>query len=176
LKVPYRKIEFVEYAALLQKDRGAELGASAYLVDRQTFWAVGGWSPGIFHLDLQDLSTKLGYSGKMILICSPFTSFYRIHSGNSIQSVAPFLRMAHCLLNKERAGLYPGGRERRFERYAWFGGLVIFWTKRAWRAGLRKEAFRLAASGWLMMLAAVSRRSMSRLRGRRPVESLRLQT
>src|SRR5581483_7387442 len=122
-------VEFVQYDALLRKDRPAGLSASTYVVDRETFWTVGGWSPDIFHLDLQDLSTKLGYSGKMILICSPATAYYRLHSANSILTVPPFLRMAHRLLDKERMGMYPGGREHRFERYAWFGGLVVFWIK-----------------------------------------------
>lgn len=170
-----QNVQFVEYEAFLRKDRPAGLSASTYVVDRQAFWNVGGWSPGIFHLDLQDLSTKLAYSGHMILICAPSTALYRIHSANSIHSVAPFLRMVHFLLGKEKAGLYPGGREHLFERYAWFGGLAVFWIKRAARAGLYTDALYLGASGWLMILAAICRRSMSWLRGRRPVESLSLQ-
>jgi glycosyltransferase involved in cell wall biosynthesis len=171
-----QQIDFVQYDALLKKDRSAGLSASTYLVDREVFWAAGGWSPGIFHLDCQDLSTKLGYSGRTILICSPPTVMYRVHSGNSIHSVSPFLRMAHCLMDKERAGMYPGGRERLFERYAWFGGLISFWIKRALRAGLHREALGLAASGWLMMLAAISRRAITRLGNRRRVESLQYQS
>ncbi len=171
-----RKIEFVRYDALLRKDRPAGLSASTYVVSREAFWAAGGWSPEIFHLDLQDLSTKLGYSGKMVLICSPATAYYRIHSANSILEVAPFLGMLHRLLDKERSGVYPGGRKHRFQRHAWFGGLVIFWMKRAVRAGLRKEAFRLFAVGWPMVLAAIWRRSISLFRGRRPIESVPLRS
>ncbi len=169
-----RQIEFARYETFLRKDRPAGLSASTYVVDRHSFWAAGGWSPGIFHLDLQDLSTKLGYSGCMILICSPATAYYRIHSGNSILSVAPFVQMAHRLLEKERAGMYPGGREHRFERYAWLGGLMVFWTKRALRARLYRDAFRLLTAGLPMVLAAIYRRLISRMGNRRPLERSQL--
>lgn len=167
-----RKIEFIEYPVLMLKDRGVGLSASAFIVDRQAFQEVGGWTPGIFHLDLQDISMKLGFSGRMILICLPPTVFYRIHSGNSIHSVPPFLLMAHQLMAKERAGQYPGGPEHRVERYAWLGGMLFFWIKRAWRVGLHKEALKLAACGWTMIAAGVVRRCAVRIRGRRPIETI----
>jgi GT2 family glycosyltransferase len=166
------KIEFVEYKTFLVKDRAVGLSASAFVVDRQTFHDVGGWSPGIFHLDCQDLCTKLGVSGPMILICSPLMTLYRIHASNSIHNVAPFLRMAKRMMDKERAGEYPGGREHRFQRYAWFGGLWVFWTKRAMRAGLYTDGLKLAASGWLMILAAIARRSAAWTKGLRPIETI----
>jgi len=107
-----RKVEFVEYQAPMLKDRPVGLSASAFIVDRQAFEDVDGWTPGIFHNDLQDIITKLGYSGVMILIWSPATVFYRVHAENSIHNVPPFLRMVHHLMDKERAGQYPGGPEQ----------------------------------------------------------------
>jgi glycosyltransferase involved in cell wall biosynthesis len=167
-------VEFIEYSTLMLKDRSVGLSASSYVVTRQAFNDVGGWSPGIFHLDLQDLSTKLGYSGPLVLVCSPQTAFYRIHSANTILRVPPFLDALHQLLAKERSGQYPGGRRHRFQRYAWFGGLVMFWVRRARRAGLYKEAFQLTACAWPMILASVIRRSIVRIKRRRPIETLAL--
>lgn len=169
-----REIEMIEYGSYLIKDRPIGLSASSIVVNRQAFQDVGGWSQGIFHLDCQDLCAKLGTFGPMVLICSPPVTFYRIHSGNSIHNVAPFLRMARRLMEKERSGAYPGGAERRFERYASLGGLLVFWVKRAMRAGLYQEAWKLAASGWTMMFAAVARRSITMMRKRRPIEVLEL--
>jgi glycosyltransferase involved in cell wall biosynthesis len=166
------EIEFVGYRNLMAKDRPIDLSASSFVVDRQIFLEAGGWSPGIFHLDLVDISTKLGYSGHAVIICSPPTVFYRVHAGNSIHTVPPFLRMGHRLMDKERAGEYPGGREHRFERYARLGGVVFFWTKRALRAGLYKDALRLAVSGRSMILAAIVCRSLAWIKGRRPVETV----
>jgi hypothetical protein len=117
-----------------------------------------------------DLAAKLGYSGNSILVCSPFTVLYRIHVANTVHFVPPFLPMAHLMMNKERAGQYPGGRRKRFERYAYLGGMIFFWTRRALRAGLYGAALQLAVRGWSMILAAIVRRSIVRLRGRRPVE------
>ena len=168
--VPH-KIQFVEYKAFLRKDRGAGLSASAYIVDRQAFWDVGGWSDGIFQLDLQDLSTKLGFM-PMVLICSPTTVFYRIHKGNSIHTVPPFVKNLHRLLGKERAGEYPGGQEHRLDRRAWFGGLIVFWIMRTVRAGLYKDALQLMLNGWAMVLAAVVRRATAIVRGRRMIETM----
>src|SRR5207344_1027661 len=111
-------IEAVTYDVPMSKDRSADLSASAFIVHRRTFEDAGGWTPGIFHLDLQDLVTKLGYAGRMTLICSPETAFYRIHSSNSIHTVPPFLRNLYRLVEKEASGEYPGGREHRFERRA----------------------------------------------------------
>jgi glycosyltransferase involved in cell wall biosynthesis len=169
--LPERR-EFVEYPNLIDKDRSLDYCASAYVVAREDFERVGGWSPGIFHLDLVDLSSKLRMAGRALLVCSPATVLYRIHDSNTIHSVPPFLRMAHHLVSKEKACEYPGGRKRRFRQYAWMGGTVAFWIKRAVRAGHWKGAVHLAASGWAMVLAAVISRSIMRIRGRRPVETV----
>jgi hypothetical protein len=165
-------IEFVEYDALMRKDRTAGLFASAFVVKRKTFEAAGAWTPGIFHLDLQDIFSKLGYSGRTILMCSPATVFYRTHAFNSIRTVPPFLKMQHRLMAKERRGEYPGGRSGLFERRAWFGGQVVFCVNGALHAGLYKEAAKLVVSGWSMVLAALLRRVMILFKGRRPVQTL----
>jgi glycosyltransferase involved in cell wall biosynthesis len=167
-----REIGFAEYEALLQRDRTIGLFASAFVVERRTFHQAGAWTPGIFHLDLQDIFTKLGYSGRTTLICSPATVFYRIHSSNSIHTVPPFLQMEHHLIERERRGEYPGGRTHLFERRAWFGDRVAFCIRRAWQAGLYREILKLTAAGWSMILAAIFRKLIIRIRGRRPVQLL----
>jgi glycosyltransferase involved in cell wall biosynthesis len=165
-------IELIEYKNYLAKDRPIGLTASAMVIERQTFWEAGGWSPGIFHLDCWDLCAKLSLAGRTILVCAPHVTLYRVHESNSIHNVTPFLKMAHHLMDKEKAGEYPGGGKHRFQRYAMFGGLNVFWLKRAVKAGSYKHAAKLAASGWLMILAGVVRRSYARIATRHPVETL----
>jgi glycosyltransferase involved in cell wall biosynthesis len=169
-----QKTELVLYDSLLAKDRPLTTSASNLVVRRNAFLEVGGWSPGIFHMDVMDIGLKLGQSGPAALVCSPATALYRIHEGNSIHSVPPFLQMAARLIAKEQAGEYPGGTEHRVERFAWLGGMSFFWTKRALRASLYKDAFRLAITGRLMILRAIVCRSVAWLKGRRPVEVLQL--
>jgi glycosyltransferase involved in cell wall biosynthesis len=170
--VPHQ-IQFVEYKALFRKDRGVGLSASTFIVDRLAFWNVGGWSEGIFQLDLTDICAKLGVV-PTVLICSPTTVFYRVHKGNSIHSVPPFIKNLYRLLGKERAGEYPGGQEYRADRRAWFGGSIAFWVMRARRAGLYTDAAKLMLTQWAMVLASVVRRATAVIRGRRPIETMEL--
>ena len=179
-KVPEMKtttlsdIRFVEYASFFGKDRPCVFNTSTFVVDRSKFWAVGGWSVGIFYQDIQDLVTKLSLSGKMILVLSPDTVWYRMHSTNASDKIGSFIDGIYVLLAKSRAGLYPGERTCWFERSAWFGGLVFYWMTTAMSAGLYRDAFILLAAGWWMILFAVFRRSMAWLGGRNPIETLAL--
>jgi glycosyltransferase involved in cell wall biosynthesis len=167
-------IQFVEYADFFAKDRPGLYNTSALVVNRSTFWSAGGWSQGIFYQDIQDLLTKMGASGKMILVLAPGTVWYRMHSTNAFNKVAPFIAGIHVLLAKARAGSYPGGRERWVGRSAWFGGLIFYWILRAMRFGLYRDGLHLLGSGWWMILLAVIRRGKAWLVGRKPIERLPL--
>jgi glycosyltransferase involved in cell wall biosynthesis len=169
-----RRIEFVSYADFLSKDRPIGFSASSFIVDRNEFARVGGWTLGIFQLDLQDIALKLGCSGRLVLICEPRTAFYRINASNSIHNVSPFLAMARRLMARERLGMYPGGRKLLFKRYAWCGGFVFFWVRRAFRAGFYTDGLLLGISGSPMIVAAMVQRLMQRIVGRRPIETLDL--
>jgi glycosyltransferase involved in cell wall biosynthesis len=168
------EIQFVEYPNFLAKDRPCVFNTSTLVVDRSIFWSAGGWSPGIFYQDIQDLLTKLAVSGKIILVLAPDNVWYRMHSTNAVNKVLPFVEGIHVLLRKARAGLYPGGRERWAERSAWFGGLIFYWTKTAMLAGLYRDAFLLLATGWWMILFAMIRRGTAWVVGRKPIEILTL--
>lgn len=170
-----RDVHFVEYPYFLAKDRSCVFNTSTLVVDRATFWTAGGWSPGIFYQDIQDLLAKLGPAGKTILVLAPDTVWYRMHSTNAVRKVAPFVKGVHTLLAKAEAGVYPGCPEQALERSAWFGGLIVYWTAMSIRAGLYRDAFGLLASGWWMPLLAVLRRGTAWLAGRKSVEVLPLQ-
>lgn len=172
--VPH-EIRFVEYAGFFSKDRPYVYNSSTLVVDRSAFQSAGGWSPDIFYQDIQDLLNKLGASGKMILVLAPDTVWYRMHSTNAVRKILPFIEGINVLLAKARNGLYPGGRECWFERTAWFGGLVFYWTNTAMRNGLYRDGFILLASGWWMILLAVIRRGTAWLFGRKPIETLPLE-
>lgn len=164
------RLEFVEYETLMAKDRPHGWYTCGLVISRQAFQDAGGWTPGIFYLDDLDMAAKLGYCGKSILIYSPFTALYRMHAGNTVHFVPPFLRSARLIIDRERAGLYPGGHRKRFERYAFHGGMVFFWTRRALKQGLYRGAIDLAVCGWPMLLANALRKSIIALKGRRRME------
>jgi len=169
-----RDVRFVEYRDLFSKDRPLGVCGSGFVVERQAFMNVGGWTSGIFHMDCYDLCAKLGDAGCTILMCAPATVWYRVHAGNSIHTVQPFIRMAHRIIDRDRAGRYPRGPKRRFQRRAWFGGVWFFWTKRALRSGLYRDAIGLAVRGSGSIVAGMLRRCAVHIRGRRPIETIEL--
>lgn len=172
-KTPAR-IDFVDYACWFEKDRKVEFGASNLVVERNTFWEVGGWTLGIFHFDVTDLMLKLGTSGRTLVILAPATVCYRIHTANITNSVAGMLQCAHLALKKEKAGEYPGGRKEVLARAMCLGGPILFWIAKGLRTGRYSEVLKLAASGWFMILGAIVRRVLA-LGGRRhPVQSMEL--
>jgi len=166
------RIDFVDYPCWFQKDREVAFGASSFVVLRNTFWDAGGWSPGIFHLDMTDLLVKLGLAGRTLVIRAPPTVWYRKHSAAITHDVEGMLQCARVLLQKERAGEYPGGRKHLFARSTCLGGPMWFWIRRAVGAGLYVEAMKMAGSAWFTILAAIVRRFIALGRGRRPVQSM----
>jgi glycosyltransferase involved in cell wall biosynthesis len=171
---PPGNIEFVEYQNFLTKDRSWVYNTSSLVVERTAFSSSGGWSEEIFYQDIQDLLNKLGTAGKTLLVLAPDTVWYRMHSTNAVRKVAPFVEGIHTLMKKAKTGLYPGGKEYRMQRLAWFGGLIFYWTKEAIRAGHYREGFTLLATKWWLILLAVLRRGKARLFGRRPAEIIPL--
>ena len=167
-----KEIQFVKYDALIRKDRTFRCSASAIVVERQLFNAVGGWTQNLFPSETDDLLVKLGCAGESVHILSHPTIAYRIHSSNTVHQVSRFLDKMHLVIRKEKMGEYPGGPQLRFERYAYIGGAVFFWCKRALQAGLYWSAAKFLAAGWLFILAAVVSKIGTRINGRRPVEKI----
>jgi glycosyltransferase involved in cell wall biosynthesis len=169
-----REITFVEYENLIQKDRMHRASASATVVNQETFHQVRGWTEGLFHLDDLDIMMKLGVSGRCVQILSPTTTCYRVHPGNTVRQVPPFIPALLALIKKEKAGEYPGGPRFRFERYAFLGGPIFFWIKKCLRARLYANARSLLLKGWLMAFAAAIRRFFGKLTSRVPTRTLRM--
>lgn len=180
-KVPQRNngdiqenFRFVEYPDFFSKDRPGIYNTSALVVNREAFLAAGGWTHGIFYQDIQDLLTKMGVSGKMIIVLNPGTVWYRMHSTNAILKVPLFVEGIYKLLENEKAGVYPGGQKRKIQRSSWYGGLIYYWTKQSLRTGHVREGLKLLQSGWWMILLAMIRRLRACLGGRKPIELMKL--
>jgi GT2 family glycosyltransferase len=168
------EVSFAQYENLLQKDRTHRASASATVVEREAFRKAGGWTDGLFHLDDLDIMMKLGVSGRCVQILSPPTAAYRVHAGNTVNQVSPFIPAMRSLIRKEKSGEYPGGSAFRFKRYAFLGGPIVFWIKRCMRAQLYKSAALLLVDGWMMVTAAITRRLVGIITGRRAVQTLEM--
>lgn len=173
--VPER-VDFVEYDSWITKDRTSGLYPGAFVIDRRAFHDCGGWSPGVWLHDDRDLALRLGFSAKAIVVGFPYTFLYRVHPGGWSRSAPRFISGAYVLIERERAGKYPGGPRRRFERYACLGGMIPVCIMRGLRAGCYREVIKLVSRGWSMLVAAIIRRAIVRLRGRRPLETRELRT
>jgi glycosyltransferase involved in cell wall biosynthesis len=172
---PPLEIRVVDYEAYMKKDRAVRASASALVVDRRSFNNVGRWTHDSAPIDDCDLLLKLGCSGRTIQIVSPKTIAYRIHAGNTIHQVQRMINSVFQLIRREELDQYPGGRACRFERYAVIGGVIFFWAKRAVQMKFYRNGIKLLAAGWLMVFAAIIRRGLAVLRGRRPEETLTIE-
>ena len=65
---------------------------------------------------------------RFVLIRAPLTAAYRIHESNSTKSLRSHADGLLGVVRAERQGFYPGGAERRWDRYALIGGISAQWA------------------------------------------------
>ena len=169
-------IETIQFADCLSKTVPLALMCSLYVIRRSTYKAVGGFrnsTAKTWHGDIVDFLLRLGTCGPLIIIRKPYTTAYRVHQENSVKSARPhasgLLEVARC----ERQGSYPGGPERRRDRYAFLGGISAQWAvAHCWRDGDRGMAFRLLFGTAPMVAVAVWRKFLRPFRARPVVTKL----
>ncbi len=165
-------ISLVDYENFMQKDRPYRASASAMVIDRAALNEVQGWTKGIFPMDDHDLLIKLGYSGRTVQILQPPTTGYRVHTSNTVHQIDRMTSNLHKLLDRERRHLYPGSGRRRAYRFGILGGLILFALRNAICNNFYRDALKLAAAGWPMVVTAAFLRGLAYLRGRFPVENI----
>ena len=168
-------LRVVDYPVLIRKDRTYRGSASAIVVERNAFEAVHGWTKGFFPSDIDDLIVKLGYAGPTVHILSHPTTLYRIHESNTVHQVGRFLGSMRMMVNKEKLGEYPGGREGRFDRYRFIGGPVLFWFMEGMRKRLYGPSLKLLGDGWLMALTALGCKIAGKIKGGRAAETIKME-
>jgi GT2 family glycosyltransferase len=164
--------EYVVYPTYLVKDRTVRASASMMVVHRSAFEQAGGFQNGGF--DDVDFLLKVSGAGPAVLILSPRTVAYRWHGANAVRDMERAFRGVRYLIRTERAGGYQGVCPRRFDRYAFLGGPVFFWSKKALRLGFPLMALRVLIPGMPMVLAGGLRRGMRRITGCRQPDRVKL--
>jgi hypothetical protein len=141
---------------------------SRIVLRKDVFCAVGGYgSPHTtsYHADDFNLLLKVGPRGPCIVIREPCTLVKRDHESSISRNLTATANGMLGLVRSEYAGLYPGGKKRRIDRYACIGGLSSAYAVRyCWRGGQRKLALQLLSGAAPMVLAAVRKKLLRQFR------------
>ena len=92
------------------------IGSGTVAVRRDVAMASGGFTTCRINGEDHDLILRLGTAPGFVLITAPITLGWRRHAGGATHSVEKSIQGANYLVDQERAGRYPGGRERARER------------------------------------------------------------
>jgi Glycosyl transferase family 2 len=105
---------FVDYLASGEEWRW--WGASSFVVRRDVFAAVGGFTDAQVNGEDADLALRLGTAPDFVQITSPVTFAYREHASSAVWDLKRTYEGACFMVGAEQTGQYPGGRARAFER------------------------------------------------------------
>ena len=157
---PLKVLSFKDY---LSKTVSVLCCQSILAMRKSVFDEVGGHRKNseTWYGETFDLLLMTGTYGPCIFIQKPYTFAYRVHESNSIRNVQSHARGMLYLARLERQGRYPGGIQRRWDRYAIIGGVASTWAVRyCWRGKQRMLAIRLLLGTAPMVLAAAVKKAL----------------
>ncbi len=166
------EIEAFIFTDFLSKDISVGLSNSRIVIHKSLLEEIGGLRPSTprtFHLDDFNLVLKAGTASPCVVVAQPITVAYRTHETNSIRDPGAMVNGILSLIDSEKKGQYPGGYERKWDRYACIGGISQLWIIRSLQAHKPVEALRILLQGAPMLLAAVIRKMRSKTGKKTPV-------
>jgi glycosyltransferase involved in cell wall biosynthesis len=106
-----RTPQFASFADYLAShDEWRWWGASAFVIRRDVFEAVGGFTDRWINGEDADLAMRLGAAPGFVQVTVPETFGYRRHSASEMANFDRTLAGAWHMVNQECQGAYPGGR------------------------------------------------------------------
>lgn len=118
-------------------------GVSSFVIRHDAFVAVGGFANGCINGEDAEMAMKLGNAGGFVHVASPAMFGYRDHGENVTLDTQKSLQGMELLLEGERQGRFPGGRERAKERALTISRHVRPCAVECAKRGDTVEAFRL---------------------------------
>jgi glycosyltransferase involved in cell wall biosynthesis len=155
------EISAVKFADFLSKDVSIGLSNSRIVIRKSVLEEMGGLrqtTPSTFHLDDFHLVLKVGTEGPCVVLLQPKTVAYREHGTNSIRDPGAMVDGILAIIDSEKNGEYPGGRERKWDRYACIGGISQLWVLRSLQARKPGQALRVLVNSAPMLAAAAFRK------------------
>lgn len=168
------KMEVFRYQDFLSKTITHSSFMSTLVVRKSILEKIGGFrdtTPRTFHTDDLNMTLRLGTLSPCIVVERPIQVAYRQHKGNSYHDTPAVAESILEVARSEHQGAYPGGRDRRFDRYTLIGGRSANWAYRyCWRGGYKRLGLKLLWGTAPMVFAALWRRSLRYVR--QPAEPL----
>lgn len=140
-KDPLRADAFPD--ALTACSEGAVVaGVGMTVVAAGAFWRTGGYLEDRLNAEDHDFTLRLGDCRGFATVRAPVTVGYRRHGDQETESQAKAVAGILRLIERERAGTYPGGPERAAQRH----GIIATHARPVCLAALRSGESRLAWS------------------------------
>jgi glycosyltransferase involved in cell wall biosynthesis len=111
---PTQTERFVDFLA--SGDEMRWWGASSFVIRRDAFMAVGGFTEEWVNDEDTDFTLKIGVAPCFVQIAVPVTFAYREHAASVSKDLTRKLAGTWARIRNEREGRYPGGRARARER------------------------------------------------------------
>lgn len=164
------------YPDFLSRDLNMGLSNSLIVMHKALLQEIGARDPATSRLLLDDfhLCLRAGTRGPCVVVRKPVTVAYRLHGQNRHLDGVANVRAILSLVMSERGGVYPGGLERRQDRYRWIGSIGLYWIRRWVRAGRADLVLPLLLRASPMLLTAARHRITKRAgdSGREPVRTV----
>ena len=153
-------IEVLKYRDYLSKDVGMGMAQSIIVMQKLIFEKAYNPTDAANPCYINDykLMLQVGIYGPCVIVKTPITVAYRQHENQGSLKVEKMVHGVLSMIHMVQHGQCSSGRTRLFARYAYLGGPVAEWSKKAFRSHQRGLAIRLLISGWPMIVAAALRR------------------
>jgi GT2 family glycosyltransferase len=135
---------FPDYLA--SSDEWRWWGVSSFVVRRDAFAAVGGFTNAWINGEDADLALRLGVSPGFVQVTAPYTFGYREHAGSATENLQRTVEGVRHQLHAEIAGQYPGGEVRAQERRTILSRHMRPATLECLKHGLRHDAWQFYRS------------------------------
>lgn len=132
-------IHIITLKSYVYKDRAVHKTCSAFVIERDLFFKIGGFRKGTFPVEDLDLILRTDGKGDVVIINYPPNLLYRIHEDNSLKQINKVVEKLIKVLNDEKTD-----RNFSFHRRALIGGSFLNW--------LGKSIFKLSGKNIFLIL------------------------
>jgi glycosyltransferase involved in cell wall biosynthesis len=153
-------IEVLKYRDYLSKDVGIGLTQSRIVMQKSVFEKVYGPQGKALPCYMNDYNLMLhaGIYGPCVITRHPTTVAYRQHESQGSRNVDKMANAVLILIHTVQSGHCSDGRARLLAKYAYLGGPIAEWRKKAMKNNLPELALKLLLKGWPMLTVALIRR------------------